>query len=157
MKSKFSTTWVASKQPRKQRKYLANAPNHLKRKLMSAPLDKPLKEKHKRRNIEVRKGDEVKVMRGKFKGKRGKVGVVDVKNTRIQVEGISRTKKGGEKVETWFSPSKVKIMVLDASDSKRMKKAKGEVIQPETKKEESKEKPKTPIKKAAQKKAETKK
>jgi large subunit ribosomal protein L24 len=141
MKSKFSKTWVASKQPRKQRKYVANAPNHLKRKLMGSSLDKPLREKYGRKTIEVRKGDEVKIMRGKFKGKLGKVGTVDVKNTRIQVDGAQRSKKGGEKVETWFHPSKVKIVGLYLEDSRRMKKAKsGEVKEKgsETKKEEKK-------------------
>jgi len=67
MKQKFSTTWKASKQPRKQRKYSANAPLHIKRKMLSANLSKPLREKHKIRNIEVRKGDKVIIMRGKFK------------------------------------------------------------------------------------------
>jgi large subunit ribosomal protein L24 len=61
---------------------------------MSAALDKPLREKYGRRSVEVKKGDDVKIMRGKFKGKHGKVGTVDVKNTRIQIEGAQRGKKG---------------------------------------------------------------
>jgi len=91
---------------------------------MSATLDKPLREKHGIRNIEVRKGDEVKIMRGKFVKKQGKVHIVDVKNSRIQVEGIQRSKKGGEKLETWFHPSNVKIILLDDSDNRRMKRLK---------------------------------
>jgi large subunit ribosomal protein L24 len=124
MKSKFSKTWVASKQPRKQRKYLANAPNHLKRKFMGAMLDKPLKAKHGFRNIEVRKGDEVKVMRGKFKGKQGKVGTVEIVRTRVAIDGIQKTKKGGDKINVWFHPSSVKIMVLNLDDARRLKRAK---------------------------------
>ena len=124
MKKEFSKAWKASKQPRKQRKFLANAPNHIKRKLMGCSLDKALKEKYGRRNIEVVKGDEIKVMRGKFKGKQGKVGTVDVKNSRIQVDGIQRIKAGGEKLITWFHPSKVKIIILDDSDKKRLKSSK---------------------------------
>ena len=122
MKSEFSKTWNSSKQPRKQVKFRANAPNHIKRTLMGSTLDKKLREKHGRRNIEVVKGDEVKIMRGKFKGKLGKVGKVDVKNTRIQIDGVQRTKTGGEKLETWFHPSKVKIIVLNDNDSRRFKK-----------------------------------
>ena len=94
---------------------------------MGATLDKALRTKYGMRNIEVRKGDEVKVMRGKFAKKQGKVGKVDVKHTRIQVDGLQRAKKGGEKVETWFHPSNVKIIVLDTSDKKRMKRSKVEV------------------------------
>jgi large subunit ribosomal protein L24 len=125
MKSEFNKSWNSSKQPRKQRKFLANAPNHIRRKLMGASLDKSLRTKYGMRNIEVRKGDEVKVMRGKFKKKQGKVGKVDVKNCRIQVNGLQREKKGGEKVETWFHPSNVKIIVLNDDDRRRMKRKKG--------------------------------
>ena len=124
MKSEFSRSWVSSVQPRKQRKFLANAPNHIKRRLMGACLDKKLREKYGVRSIEVRKGDEVKIMRGKFAKKQGKVGSVDVKHSRIQIDGVQRAKKGGEKVETWFHPSNVKIVVLDDSDGRRMKRKK---------------------------------
>jgi large subunit ribosomal protein L24 len=127
MKSKFSSSWLGSKQPRKQRKYIANAPNHLKRKLMAATLDKPLREKYGRRSIEIRKGDEAKILRGKFKGKQGKVSFVDVKNSRIQIDGASRSKKGGEKIETWFAASKVKIISLYSEDVRRFKSGKGKI------------------------------
>ncbi|MFH1237825.1 MAG: 50S ribosomal protein L24 [archaeon] len=124
MKSEFNKSWNSSEQPRKQVKFRANAPNHIKRSFMGATLDKALREKYGRRNIEVRKGDEVKVMRGKFKGKQGKVGVVDIKRTRVQIEGIQRTKQGGEKLETWFHPSKIKIIILNVEDKKRLKSSK---------------------------------
>ncbi|MBU2576853.1 MAG: 50S ribosomal protein L24 [Nanoarchaeota archaeon] len=140
MKSEFSKTWNSSKQPRKQVKFRANAPNHIKRTFMGSTLDKALRTKYGMRNIEVRKGDEVKIMRGKFRGKQGKVGTVDVKHTRVQIDGVQRAKKGGEKVETWFHPSNVKIIVLNSDDRKRMKKGKIEEkvpakeIKPATKK-----------------------
>jgi large subunit ribosomal protein L24 len=109
---------------------------------MGATLDKILRKKYGVRNIEVRKGDEVKVMRGKFAKKQGKVGKVDVKYTRIQIDGLQRAKKGGEKVETWFHPSNVKIIVLDENDKKRMKRGK----KVEEKAPEKKEVKKTEIK-----------
>jgi len=121
MKSEFNKSWVASKQPRKQRKFLANAPNHIKRRLLAAHLSKTLKVKYGIRAIEVRKGDEVKVMRGSFNKKQGKVATVDTKNTRIQIEGINRTKKDGEKLPVWFHPSKVLLIKLDDSDKRRLK------------------------------------
>jgi len=136
MKSEFNKSWNSSKQPRKQVKFRANAPNHIKRTFMGATLDKPLRTKYGMRNIEVRKGDEVKIMRGKFKGKQGKVGSVDVKHTRIQIDGLQRAKKGGEKVETYFHPSNVKIIVLNIDDRKRMKRSK---VRVEEKVEEKKE------------------
>jgi len=127
MKSEFNKSWNSSVQPRKQRKFRANAPNHIKRKFMGCNLDKALRKKYGRRNIQVRKGDEVKVVRGKFKGKQGKVGTVDVKNTRLQVDGIQRAgKAGGEKLITWFHPSKVKIIILNTDDNRRLKQGKAE-------------------------------
>ena len=123
MKSEFNKSWNSSKQPRKQRKFVANAPNHIKRTLLGASLDKALRTKYGMRSVEVRKGDEVKVMRGKFAKKQGKVGVVDVKHTRFQVDGLQRAKMGGEKVETWFHPSNVKIIVLNVEDNKRLKRS----------------------------------
>jgi large subunit ribosomal protein L24 len=144
MKSKFSNTWNKSVQPRKQRKYLANAPNHLKRKLLSAKLDKPLKEKHKIKSIEVRKNDEVKVMRGKYTKKHGKISTVDVKNTRVQIEGITIPKKDGETAPVWFHPSNLKIIKLDDSDNRRIKKNK--TSKTETSKKEETKKEATPAK-----------
>jgi len=143
MKTKFNKIWNSSKQPRKQIKFRANAPNHIRKKFMGATLDKALREKYGRRNIEVRKGDEVKIMRGRFKGKLGKVGKVDNKYTRIQVDGIQRTKKGGEKLITWFHPSKVKIILLDTTDNRRLKSVKKtdkKETKPEKTKPEKKEK-----------------
>jgi large subunit ribosomal protein L24 len=134
MKSEFSKTWNSSRQPRKQRKFRANAPNHIMRKFLGCSLDKELRTRYGRRNIEVRKGDEVKVMRGNFKGKQGKVGVVDVKNTRVQIAGIQRSKKfGGEKLVTWFHPSNIKIIILNTDDARRLKS--GKAAKEEAKKE----------------------
>jgi large subunit ribosomal protein L24 len=98
---------------------------------MGALLDKPLREKYRMRNVEVRKGDDVKIMRGKFAKKQGKVGIVDIKNTRIQIDGVQRTKSGGEKLETWFHPSNVKIILLDTSDNRRFKSSKKKTVENE--------------------------
>lgn len=112
MKQEFTTAWKESKQPRKQRKYLHNMPNHLKQKQMSANLDKTLRTKHGIRSLEVRKGDEVAVMRGKFKKKTGKIIEVDVKQKVVAIENINNTKKDGSKVNVWFHPSKLQIKSL---------------------------------------------
>jgi len=134
MKSLFSTTWKASSQPRKQRKFLANAPAHIKRKQLSVSLDKDLRKKHSRRSVEVRKNDEVKIMRGKFNKKQGKVLSVDPKYTRVQIEGIEVMKKNGEKTFVWMKPSNLKIIKLDDSDKKRFKRATGATKPTEDKK-----------------------
>ncbi|MFW5846662.1 MAG: 50S ribosomal protein L24 [Nanoarchaeota archaeon] len=119
MKQKFSTKWKASKQPRKQRKYLANAPLHLRRKFLSANLSKILREKHGKRNIQVRKGDKVKIMRGNFKGKSGKITAIKPKLGRIYIENIQRKKLDGSNVQVPIRPSNMQIIELYLEDKKR--------------------------------------
>ena len=121
MKQDFSTKWKSSKQPRKQRKYLYNMPLHLKQKLMSATLDKVFRKKLGRRSLELRKGDEVKVMRGKLKGKIGKISESDRSRVKVSIEGITLTKKDGTKVPIWFHPSNLKIITPKEDDKKRFK------------------------------------
>jgi large subunit ribosomal protein L24 len=121
MKQEFSTKWKSSKQVRKQRKYLHNLPLHLKNKIMSAHLSKELREKYGKRSLPLRKADEVKVMRGKFEGKQGKVTQVQMQKTRVAVEGIQRSKTDGTKVNVWFHPSSLMIKSIGNDDKKRFK------------------------------------
>ena len=139
MKNKFSKHWKASTQPRKQRKYLANAPLHIKRKLLSVNLSKELRKKHKIRNIEVRKGDTVKIMRGKFKKKEGKIIEVNVKTSKVKVEGIQVKKQDGSKANIKMRPSNLQIIELILEDKKRMKNKNKETKEDSTKKTENKE------------------
>ena len=46
---------------RKQRKRHFNAPSHIRRKKMSSPLSKELRQKYNVRNMPIRKDDEVQV------------------------------------------------------------------------------------------------
>ena len=120
-KKAFSTKWKASKQPRKQRKYAANAPLHLKRKLLSTNLSKELRKKHGKRNIPIRKGDSVKIIKGKFKNKRGKVLEVKTKTSKVYVEGIQIKKMDGSKVNVPVKVSSLQILELNLDDKKRLK------------------------------------
>jgi len=120
MKQKFSTSWKSSKQPRKQRKYRANAPIHILRKFLSANLSTELRKKHSKRNFPIKKGDTIKIMRGTFKGKTGKISIVNIKRQRTAVENIQRQKKDGTKVNVWFNPSNLQITELNLEDKKRL-------------------------------------
>lgn len=121
MKKKFSKNWKSSKQPRKQRKYLANAPLHIRKKFVSMNLSKELRKNHDRRNISVKKGDTVKIMKGKFKGKQGKVTEVKLKLSKISVEGIQVKKQDNSKVNVRLEPSNLQIIELNLEDKKRFK------------------------------------
>lgn len=121
MEKEFSKHWKASKQPRKQRKYLANAPLHIRKEFLSVNLSKELRNKHKKRNLPLKKNDIVKVMRGKFKGKKGKVLSVDSKELNVEVEGLQVQKKDGSKVNVNMRPSNLQITELNEDDNKRIK------------------------------------
>jgi large subunit ribosomal protein L24 len=110
-----------SAKPRKQRKFLYTAPLHLRRKILSSHLSKELREKYKRRALPLRKSDEVQVMRGKFKGKTGKIARVNYKKYRVYIEGITRKRTVGTEAQVSLHPSKLKIINLNLDDKKRQK------------------------------------
>lgn len=119
MKTKISTTWKSSTQPRKQRKYRANAKLHTKTKFLSANLSKELRKKHNKRSVPLRKGDKVKILRGNFKGKEGKIEEIDHKTLKVYITKIEITKKDGSKARVPQNPSNLQITELDLSDKKR--------------------------------------
>ena len=120
MKSKFSSHWKASKQPRKQRKFRANAPLHTKHKFLSAHLSSELRKKYGKRSFPVRKGDEVLVMRGSFRKKKAKIASVDTRRHRVTLENIQRAKKDGTKLKVFFSPSVLQIQTINIDDKERL-------------------------------------
>ena len=126
MKKEFSTKWIASKLPRKQRKYRANAPLHLKKKFVSVNLSKELRKTHKKRNVVIKSGDTVKIMNGKFKGKSGKITKVLLKISKVMIEGIQATKQDGSKVGLRLQPSNLQITALNTEGSKRFDKTKSD-------------------------------
>ena len=120
-KIRFSRNWNKSKQPRKQRKYRYNAPIHIKSKFVASHLSKELREKYKKRSATIRKGDKVKILRGQFKGKEGKIERVDLKKTRVFITGIEGQKKDGTKTFYPINPSNLLITELIIDDKKRKK------------------------------------
>lgn len=138
MKKKFSTAWKASKQPRKQRKYRANAPLHLKKKFVSVNLSKELRVKEGKRNIQIKKGDKVKIMKGKYKGKQGKILEVNLSFSKIYVEGIQVTKQDNSKANVKLQPSNLQIIEMTDRFNKKAKKKDNDKIKVEHKKESSK-------------------
>jgi len=121
MKKSYSPKWVSSKQPRKQRKYRFNAPLHRRQKMVSVHLDKPLRRTYTTRAMPVRKGDEVKVMRGKYKKKTGKISRVDLKSCKVYIENVKMKKTSGQEVEVPMDPSNLMIIKLETDDKKRLR------------------------------------
>jgi large subunit ribosomal protein L24 len=113
--------WVKSSQPKKQRKALFNAPLHKRQKLMAAPLSPELRRQYGVRSLPVRVGDEVVVMRGGFRGHKGKVTRVDLRRMRIYVEGVTVNNARGEPRYYPIHPSNVMIVSLNLDDERRRK------------------------------------
>ena len=119
MKKHFSKHWKSSKKPRKQRKYLANASLNLRKRFMSANLSKELRKKYGKRNIPLRKGDTVKVMRGKFKKKIGKIITIYTKKMKVEIENMQTKKQDGSKANVKFNPAFLQVTELNLEDKKR--------------------------------------
>jgi large subunit ribosomal protein L24 len=111
-----------SKLPRKQRKDLYKAPLHRRQKRVVSPLSAELKEKYGKRNVQVRRGDTVRMLRGDFTGHEGKVEKVILKTGRIHVEGVTIQKANATDRFLPVDPSKCEIIKLDLSDDLRIKK-----------------------------------
>lgn len=110
---------MTSSQPRKQRKALHEGSLHTLRKNLGAHLSKELRKKYKKRSAVVHTGDAVKIMRGKFEGKTGKVERVNTAKCAVFVEGIQMQKANGQKSKVPLHPSNLMITSLNLSDNKR--------------------------------------
>ena len=119
MKNSFSKSWKSSKQPRKQRKYSYNAPEHIKSKMLGAHLSKELREKYSKRSIRPIRGDKVTVMIGMHKGKNGKIERVDVNKMKVFITGIEMIKKDGNKVLYPINVTNLVVTELNLEDKKR--------------------------------------
>ncbi len=119
MNKTFSSQWNRSTQARKQRKYRHNAPLHVRQRFMAAPLAESLRKKYGKRNTQVRKGDTVTILRGQFHGHKGKIERVDLKRSRIFIEGAQNIKRDGTKISYPIHASKVRIEDLVLDDKKR--------------------------------------
>ena len=110
---------MARSKPSKQRKMFFNAPQHRRRRMLSARLSNDLTKNHKVRRLPVRTGDSVRVMRGDFAGLEGKVQRIDYSNGRIFVEGMAREKSAGLSSQLPIHVTKVRITNLNLSDKWR--------------------------------------
>ncbi|EGV60895.1 60S ribosomal protein L26A [Yamadazyma tenuis] len=83
-----------------------------RRKLLSAPLSKELREQFNIKSLPIRKEDEVLVVRGSKKGSEGKISSVYRLKFAIQVDKVQKEKSNGASVPINLHPSKVVITKL---------------------------------------------
>jgi large subunit ribosomal protein L24 len=114
--------------PSKQRKAVYQAPAHIRHRLLAAHLSPQLRASHLIKNLPLRTGDTVKVMRGDHKNVEGKISRVDLGKYRVYVEGLTREKVDGTTILVPVHPSKVMITRLNLDDKWRR-----EIVEAKTK------------------------
>ena len=115
----MKTHTSVSSQRRKSRKAHFSAPSSIRRKIMSSHLSKELRTKYDVRSIPVRKGDTVKVLRGAFKGREGKVQSVYRKKWSVYVEKLTKEKTNGSQVNVPVHSSKCVITQLKLDKNRK--------------------------------------
>jgi len=104
---------------RKSRKAHFAAPSSIRRKIMSAPLSKELRNTYNTRSLAIRKDDFVRIVRGTYKGREGKVTQVYRKKWVIHVDRVQRDKSNGATAPIGVNPSKVVITTIKLDKDRR--------------------------------------
>ena len=112
---------MVSSKARIQRKTSANAPVHVKRKMLSAHLSKDLSKQYGKRSARVCVGDTVVIARGAegIRGVEGKVIAVQTATGHVTVEGITINQADGTAVARPVHASNLIITKLNLDDAWR--------------------------------------
>ncbi|MEM3403865.1 MAG: 50S ribosomal protein L24 [Nitrososphaeria archaeon] len=122
---------MSSYKPNKVRKKVFNAPLHKVSKMLNARLSDDLRTKYAFKTARVRKGDSVKIVRGEFAGVEGKVTGIDIRSSKVTVEGVSRESVKGEQVPIKIHASKVVITSLNLDDKLRKARFEEKIVKKE--------------------------
>ncbi len=107
------------KKPSTARRNRYNAPNHIKRKFVSAPLSPSLRAEHGTRSMRVVVDDTVSITKGDRKLSEGKVLRVNVEDCKIYIEGVTRSRQDGSTAQIPIRPENVIITRLNLNDQRR--------------------------------------
>ena len=102
-------------------KQIYRAINQVVNKQICAPLSKDLRKKYSRRSARIMVDDTVNVIRGEYKGIKGKVSKISTTNSSIAIEGNKKEKLKGDKIDVYIHSSNVIITSLNTDDKWRLK------------------------------------
>ena len=105
--------------PSNSRRRRYQAPNHIRRKFISAPLSQSLRAEHGTRSMPVVVDDTVSITKGDRKLSEGRVLRVDTKKSKIYIEGVTRTRMDGSTVQIPIRSENVMITRLNLNDQWR--------------------------------------
>ena len=117
------------------------APYAVRGKQIAGSLSKELRKKYGKRSIRIIEDDTVRIIRGEYKGIDGKVKKVSIEKNGVAIEGITKEKLKGEKVDVYIASSNILITALNTDDPWRKSKLEGKKLK-DTQKEAKPEKPK---------------
>jgi large subunit ribosomal protein L24 len=112
---------VGNTKPSTVRKQQKNAPIHIKRRGISAPLSPNLKTQYGARTMTVIEDDNVIITKGDRKLTEGKVLRVNTKDSKIYIEGVTRTRLDGSTVQIPTRAENVMITKLKIIERKGFK------------------------------------
>jgi large subunit ribosomal protein L24 len=112
---------VGNTKPSTVRKQQKNAPIQIRRRYISAPLSPNLKSQFGARTMVVVENDTVSITKGDRKLTEGKVIRVNTKNSKVYIEGVTRTRLDGSTVQIPIRSENVMITKLNLDDDWRKK------------------------------------
>jgi large subunit ribosomal protein L24 len=117
---------IKSSKPREQRRFRFNAPMHELQHFSHSHIDKALAKKLgiTKRAVQVSKGDTVKVMSGKSRGKTGKVVRVNMRKGFLYIDSLKKKNAKGKEFDIPIRISNAYITDLNLSDKIRAGKLK---------------------------------
>lgn len=107
------------RKPSTARRRRYNAPNHIKRKFLSAPLSPSLRVEYGTRSLPVIVDDTVSITKGDRKLSEGKVLRVNTAESKVYIEGVTRTRQDGSTVQIPVRAENVIITRLNLNDKWR--------------------------------------
>jgi large subunit ribosomal protein L24 len=110
---------VGNTKPSTVRKHQKNAPMHIKRRYLSAPLSPNLKTQYGARTMTVIENDTVTITKGDRKLTEGKVLRVNTTDCKVYIEGVTRTRLDGSTVQIPVRAENVMITKLNLDDNRR--------------------------------------
>jgi len=111
-----------------------------KSKQLGSALSKDLHKKYGKRSVRVIEGDNIKIVRGEFKGVDGKISKISTQKSSVSIEGIKKEKTKGDKFDVYIHTSNLVVTSLNTGDRWRMAKLEGKDPKKQPK-EDLKEKP----------------
>ncbi|KAL4401586.1 60S ribosomal protein L26A [Malassezia pachydermatis] len=111
---------MVSTSRRVNRKAHFDAPGHIRRKIMSAPVSKELRAEHGLRSLPIRKDDEVLVVRGSSRGSEGRIVQVYRKKWVVHLERLQKEKSNGATVQIPIHPSNVVITKIKMDKDRKV-------------------------------------